>query len=98
MGKNEKYTPDVRHVINCAREETQRLRHRLIGSEHLLLCILKLRNPLIEGLFAALHVSTASLIGALDFVMRRGNKDILSEPILSISVRALLVRAEVEAE
>jgi ATP-dependent Clp protease ATP-binding subunit ClpC len=98
MGKNEKYTPDVRHVINCAREETQRLRHRLIGPEHLLLSILKLRNPLIEGLFASLHVSTASLIGALDFVMRRGNKAILSEPILSVSTRAILVRAEEEAE
>jgi ATP-dependent Clp protease ATP-binding subunit ClpC len=98
MGRNEKYTPDVRHVINCAREETQRLRHRLIGSEHLLLSILKLRNPLIEGLFAALHVSTANLLGALDFVMRRGHKAILSEPILSVSARAILVRAEEEAE
>ena len=98
MGKNEKYTPDVRRVINCAREETQRLRHRLIGPEHLLLSILKVRYPLIEGLFASLQVSTVSLIGALDFVIRRGNKAILSEPILSVSARAILVRAEEEAE
>jgi ATP-dependent Clp protease ATP-binding subunit ClpC len=98
MGRNEKYTPDVRYVISCAREETQRLRHRLIGSEHLLLSILKLHNPLIEGLFASLHVSTANLLGALDFVMRRGHKALLSEPILSVSARAILVCAEKEAE
>jgi len=53
---------------------------------------------MVEGLFASLHVSTASLIGALDFVMRRGNRAILSEPILSVSARAVLVRAEEEAE
>ncbi len=98
MGKNEKYTSDVREVINRAREETQCLRHRLVGSEHLLLSVLKLRDPLIEGLFASFHVSTTSLIGALDFVMRRGHKAILSEPILSVSARAILVRAEEEAE
>jgi ATP-dependent Clp protease ATP-binding subunit ClpC len=60
--------------------------------------VLKLRDPLIEGLFASLHVSTASLLGALDFVMRRGHKAILSEPILSVAARAILVRAEEEAE
>ena len=98
VGKHEKYTPDVREVVNRAREETQRLRHRLVGSEHLLLSILKLRDPLIEGLFASFHVSTTNLIGALDFVMRRGHKAILSEPILSVSARAILVRAEEEAE
>jgi ATP-dependent Clp protease ATP-binding subunit ClpA len=52
MGKNDKYTPEVRQVISSAREETQRLHHRLVGSEHLLLSILKLQDPLIEGLFA----------------------------------------------
>ena len=98
VGKNDKYTPDVRRVISYAREETQRLRHRLIGSEHLLLSILKLHDPVIEGLFASLHVSTTSLIQALDFVMRRGNKAILSEPVLGVSARAILACAEEEAE
>src|SRR5436305_13602045 len=98
MGKNDKYTADVRQAISCAREETQRLRHRLIGSEHLLLAILKLHDPVIEGLFASLHVSTGSMIQALDFVMRRGNKAILSEPVLGVSARAILACAEEEAD
>ena len=94
MGKYDKYSPDVRLVISYAREEAQRLRHRLISSEHLLLGILKLRDTRIEGLFASLHVSTASISQALDFVVGRGNRAILSEPLLNIAARATLARAE----
>ena len=94
MGKYDKYSPDVRLAISYAREEAQRLRHRLISSEHLLLGILKLQNILIEGLFASLHVNTASISQALDFVVGRGNRAILSEPLLNMAARAALARAE----
>ena len=75
MGKFDKYSADVRLAMSYAREEAQRVRHRLIGPEHILMGILKLHNPLIEGLFASLHVSTASISQALDFVMGRGSED-----------------------
>ncbi len=94
MGKYDKYSPDVRLAISCAREEARRLRHRLITSEHLLLGILKLQDTLIEGLFASLHVSTASISQALDFVVGRSNRAILSEPVLNMAARAILTRAE----
>ncbi|GCF07893.1 ATP-dependent Clp protease ATP-binding subunit [Dictyobacter arantiisoli] len=94
MGKYDKYSSDVRQVISYAREEAQRLRHRLIGSEHLLLGILRLQDTLIEGLFASMHVSTMSIAQALDFVVGRGNKAILSEPSLNVAARATLARAE----
>ncbi|GHO89094.1 ATP-dependent Clp protease ATP-binding subunit [Dictyobacter formicarum] len=94
MGRYDKYCPDVRQVIAFAREEAQRLRHRLIGSEHLLLGILRLQDTLIEGLFASLHVNTASITQALDFVIGRGNKAILSEPSLNVAARTTLARAE----
>lgn len=98
MGKFEKYSADVRLAISYAREEAQRVRHRLIGPEHLLIGILKLHNPLIEGLFASLHVNTASISQALDFVMGRGNKALLSDPTLSVEARTILARAEEKAE
>jgi ATP-dependent Clp protease ATP-binding subunit ClpC len=97
MGKQNRYSSEVRQAIAYAREEAQRLRHRLVGTEHLLLGILKLHDTLIEGFFASLHVSTASISQALDFVVGRGNKAILSEPTLNASVRATLSRAEVYA-
>jgi len=94
MGRYDKYSPDVRLAISCAREEARRLGHRLITSEHLLLGILKLQNTLIEGLFASLHVSTLSISQALDFVIGRSNRAILSEPSLTMVARAALTRAE----
>ncbi len=98
MAKFDKYSADLRLAISYAREEAQRVRHRLIGPEHLLIGILKLHNPLIEGLFASLHVNTASISQALDFVMGRGNKALLSEPTLSVEARAILARAEEKVE
>jgi ATPases with chaperone activity, ATP-binding subunit len=94
MGKYDRYSSEVRQAIAYAREEAQRLRHRLIGAEHLLLGILKLQDTLIEGLFASLHVSTTSISQALDFVVGRGNKAILSEPMFNATARATLARAE----
>ncbi len=98
MRKYEKYTQDVRQVISYAREEAQNLRHRLVGTEHLLLGLLHLQNPLIEGVFAALHISSVSISQALHFVMGRSSKAILSEPLLSASARLILTQAEEEAE
>src|SRR5689334_21978555 len=97
MGTPDKYSLEVRQIIVCAREEAQRLRHRIIGSEHLLLGILRLHIPLIEGMFASLHVSTTSIAQALDFVMGRGNRAILSESTLGAGARAILARADENA-
>ncbi len=92
-----RYTDELRQVLAGAREEAKRLRHRTVNTEHLLLSLLKLRNPLIEALFSSLHVSTQRVIQALDFVIGRGNKPFLSDPILTAAARATLARAEQEA-
>ncbi len=94
MGKLYKYSQDVRQTLAYARDEAQRLRHRLIAPEHLLLGMFNVHIPLIEGLFASLHVSTQSIGQALDFVVGHGSKAILSEPVMSITSRAILARAE----
>ncbi len=94
MGRYDKYTADVRRALGLAREEAQRLRHRLIGSEHLLLGLLKLQQSLIEGFFATLHVAPLNIIQALDFVIGHGTKALLSDPALNVYARATLARAE----
>ncbi|QBD78438.1 ATP-dependent Clp protease ATP-binding subunit [Ktedonosporobacter rubrisoli] len=97
MERLSKYTREARQAITYAREEARRLRHRLVGTEHLLLGLLKLNDPLIEGLFASLQTSTSRIAQALDFVVGRGGKAILSEPTLDMAVRNVLARAEEEA-
>src|SRR5437660_6819685 len=97
MARSSKYTNEARQVLTFAREEARRLRHRLVGTEHLLLGILRLKDPVVEALFASMQVRSQSVLQALDFVVGRGNKALLSEPSLNTSARAVLVQAEKEA-
>jgi len=92
-----KYSKEVRLALSYAQEEAQRLRHRLVGTEHLLLGIFKLNSQLVEGFFVSLHVSLTNVSQTLNFVIGYGNKAILSGPTLSAAVRAVLARAEEEA-
>lgn len=89
-----KYSKEAREVISLAREEALRLRHRLIGTEHLLLSMLRLSHPLIESLFVSLNTSPAGILQALDFVIGRGRRALVSDPVLSTAARATLARAE----
>lgn len=98
MSRLNRYTKEARQVLSNAREEAQRLRHRSVGTEHILLGMLKLQAPLIEGIFADLHVSTLPVTQALEFVMGRGNKAYVGEPALSTTARNVLANAEREAQ
>ncbi len=96
MSRLQHYTKEARQAMTCAREEAQRLRHKTVGTEHLLLGILKVGDLTIEALFSLLHVSTERVAQALEFVVGYGNKTSLSEPALSAATRAVLVCAEQE--
>jgi len=96
MSRFQHYTKEARQAMTCAREEAQRLRHKTVGTEHLLLGILKVGDLTIEALFSLLHVSTERVAQALEFVVGYGNKTSLSEPALSAATRAVLVCAEQE--
>ena len=48
MSRLNRYTKEARQVLALAREEARCLRHRVVGTEHILLGILKLNDPLIE--------------------------------------------------
>ena len=82
MGRVNRYTQEARLALSNAREEAQRLRHRAISSEHLLLGILRLNDAIIEAVFASCHASSARVSQALEFVVGRGNKALLSDPTL----------------
>ena len=97
MTRSSKYTNEAQQALTFARDEAKRLRHRLVGTEHLLLGILKLKDAVIETLFVAMQVNSQSVFQALDFVVGRGNKALLGEPSMNVAARAVLVQAEEEA-
>lgn len=97
MNKQQKYTAEARKVLMLAREEALRLRHRMVGTEHLLLGILKLNDAAIERLFAAFHASSLHIGQAIEFVIGRGAKAYVGDPTLTQASRNVLARAEQEA-
>lgn len=94
MGRLSKYTKETSKMLSLAREEVIRLCHRLIGTEHLLLAMLRLNDPLVEGLFISLHASPLDIAQSLEFVIGRGRHALVSEPALSAAARTTLARAE----
>ncbi len=97
MSRTNRYTKEARQVLTYAREEALRLRHRMVSSEHILLGLLRLNDPLIEGTFIALHTSTQRIFQAVEFVAGHGNKALLGEPLLNASARTILQRADEES-
>ncbi len=97
MSRLNRYTPEARQVLAYAREEAQRLRHRIVGTEHLLLSILKSGDLVIEGLFASLRVSPLRIIQAIEFMAGHGNRVYTSGPKPGPAVRTALANAEREA-
>jgi len=97
MSRRDKYTKELREVLNYAREEARRLCYRLVNTEHLLLGLLKINDPLIEGIFVSLQNSTARVSQAMEFVVGRSNKAILGETSLGPAARATMAYAAEEA-
>ncbi len=96
MSRSNRYTKEARLALVYARTEARRLQHKIVGTEHLLLGILKLGDPLIESLFASFHVNTLYVVHAVEFVVGRGNRAYTSGPTMGPEVRAVLVNAERE--
>src|SRR5438270_7388452 len=97
MSRLNRYTKETRQALAIARAEAWRLGHKAVGTEHILLGVLKLNDPLIEGLFASLHVSTLRVTQVLEYVVGRGSKALVGEPSLSAMARTALIVAEQEA-
>src|SRR5579884_937537 len=97
MNRSNKYTKEARLALSYAREEAMELRHRMIGPEHLLLGVLEVNDPIIECVLSRLQVSTPRLRQALEFVIGRGNKALISEPILGSAAKEVLRHAEEES-
>ncbi|HVB73452.1 MAG TPA: ATP-dependent Clp protease ATP-binding subunit [Ktedonobacteraceae bacterium] len=94
MSQPGRYTEEARKALLASREEALQLRHRVIGPEHLLLGMFKINDPIIECVLLRLYASSARLKEALEFVVGRGNKALLSQPALGQGARAALGRAE----
>ncbi len=98
MSRFDQYSNEARRALAQAREDALRLNHKTICTEHLLLGLLEITDPLIEGLITNLGANSGRLRQALEFVIGRSNRPLLSEPTLSAPARTVLDLAEEEAQ
>jgi len=69
---NRKFSPEVKRVISSSRDSAIRLGHDYIGTEHLLLGIIKDKESLASRVLNSLQVNTSELQQTVERNIRRG--------------------------
>ncbi len=98
MSRFDHYSTEARKALAQAREDALRLNHKTICTEHVLLGLLEINDPLIESIISQSGTSSARMRQALEFVIGRSTRPLLSEPTLSAPARTVLDLAEQEAQ
>jgi len=95
----EKYTEKAKKVLFLARYEASQMGSKVIGSEHLLLGLLKEGDELVQELFARAHVNVELLRAELEARGPSGEKQVTPIEIpFSEEAKKVLAGAEEEAE
>jgi len=81
------FTDDVRKSLACAREESARFRHEYVGTEHILLGLLRNDNVAVQ-VIQSFDVEPQALADAVDGVVKRGSSGHPVGPDLPYTSRA----------
>ena len=79
QGKFDKFTERARRVLSLAQEEAQRFNHNYIGTEHLLLGLLREGDGVAAKVLVNLGVELEKARNAVEFIIGRGDRIVLGE-------------------
>ena len=77
--KFEKFTERARKVLSLAQDEAQRFNHNYIGTEHLLLGLVREGDGVAAKVLANLGVELQKVRSAVEFIIGRGDRIVLGE-------------------
>ena len=77
--KFEKFTERARKVLSLAQDEAQRFNHNYIGTEHLLLGLVREGDGVAAKVLAGLGVELQEVRSAVEFIIGRGDRIVLGE-------------------
>jgi ATP-dependent Clp protease ATP-binding subunit ClpA len=92
----DKFTERARQVLTLAQEEAQRFNHNYIGTEHLLLGLLR-TDGVGVAVLANLGVELARVRSAVEFIIGRGGRGVLGETGLTPRAKKVIELAVDEA-
>src|SRR5260370_29746392 len=75
----DKFTEQARKVLSLAREEAQRFQHDYIGTEHLLLGLVREGEGVAAKVLSNLGVELNKVRNAVEFIVVRGDRIVLGE-------------------
>ncbi|MEO8953019.1 MAG: Clp protease N-terminal domain-containing protein [Ktedonobacteraceae bacterium] len=93
----DKFTERARKVLQYAQEEAQRFQHNYIGTEHLLLGLLRVEDSVAAKVLANLGVEILKARGAVEFIIGRGDRIVLGEIGLTPRAKKVIELAVDEA-
>lgn len=93
----DKFTERARKVLQYAQEEAQRFQHNYIGTEHLLLGLLRVEDSVATKVLANLGVELQKARGAVEFIIGRGDRLVLGEIGLTPRAKKVIELAVDEA-
>ena len=75
----DKFTAQAKMVLNLAKEEAKRFQHNYIGTEHLILGIVRESEGVAAKVLANLGIELNKVRSAVEFIMGRGDRIVLGE-------------------
>jgi len=93
----EKFSERARRVLSLAQEEAQRFNHSYIGTEHILLGLVRETEGLASRVLTAMGVDLTKVRSAVEFIIGRGERPILSEIGLTPRAKKVIELAVDEA-
>jgi ATP-dependent Clp protease ATP-binding subunit ClpC len=93
----EKFTERARKVLSLAQEEAQRFNHNYIGTEHLLLGLVREGEGVAAQVLSTLGVELNKVRSAVEFIIGRGDRIVLGEIGLTPRAKKVIELAVDEA-
>jgi ATP-dependent Clp protease ATP-binding subunit ClpC len=94
----DKFTERARKVLHLAQEEAQRLHHNYIGTEHLLLGLVREREGVAGKVLTSLGVDLEKVRKAVEDIIGRGDRIVLGEIGLTPRAKKVIELAVDEAK
>src|ERR687884_1099383 len=93
----DKFTERARKVLSLAQEEAQRFQHNYIGTEHLLLGLVREGDGVAAKVLSNLGVELTKVRSAVEFIIGRGDRIVLGEIGLTPRAKKVIELAVDEA-
>ena len=93
----DKFTERARRVLTLAQEEAQRFNHNYIGTEHLLLGLVREGDGVAANVLSNLGVELGKVRSAVEFIIGRGDRAVLGEIGLTPRAKKVIELAVDEA-